>query len=297
MIEPSAIVRADSITATGARLTTFEVVMHRFVLAEFNTHRVFSRNSASSRAIPVSKQIKKIDDNPAWPLEWPCEQPGMQGGVPLEGDDLALAQEFWEFAESSAMASVETYLKMVKQLHPDADADELKKHTLHKSLINRILEPFMWHTVIVTSTEWENFFRQRLSTLAQPEIRVPAEKIYEALMASEPTLLYDGDWHLPYIRKEDYDAADLESLKKISVARCARVSYLTQDGVRDLSEDLKLFDRLITADPPHYSPMEHVATPNHKNVTWLDGEPLALLGNFPGWSQLRHHGKQKKIQT
>jgi hypothetical protein len=291
MIEPSALIRADSIYPDGTRLTTMEVVMHRFVLAEFNTHRVFSRNSASSRAIPVSKQIKKISDNPAWPIKWTSEQPGMQGGIPLEGVDLDLAMEFWGFAQDAALASVESYLLILKEMYPNPE--ERKKHTLHKSLINRILEPYMWHTVIVTSTEWENFFKQRVSPLAQPEIEAPAEYMYEALQDSTPKILQPDEWHLPYIKDDDYTdsmnyADPLLTLIQVSAARCARVSYLTQDGIRDLSEDLKLFDRLVTADPPHYSPLEHVAMPNPENITWLDGEPLARLGNFPGWSQLRH---------
>lgn len=261
----SASVIADSINDED-RLTTIEATMHRFVLAEFNTHRVFSRNSASSRAIPVDKQIARVLGMTAYPVEFGTNQPGMQAGPPLTGTDLEAAQGVWWDAARAAVDSVR----------------KLQELGVHKQVANRLLEPFMWHTVIVTSTEWENFFHQRCSPLAQPEMRCAAELIQEAYNSSTPKFVGAGEWHTPYIQPDEQHL-DWEHKKRISAARCARVSYLTQDGERDHGEDLKLFARLVEADPPHASPLEHVATPFE-----FDHYRAPQLGNFDGWLQLRH---------
>lgn len=251
-----------------------QIECHRFVLAELNTHRVFSRNSASSRAIPVHKQLERIRNDPAYPIEWTSEQPGMQGGKHLEGDALIEAQLLWDKARLDAFELVEAYIDS----HPDPS------ERLHKSLLNRLLEPFMSHVVAISSTEWDNFFAQRCSPLAQPEIRVVAEAMRDALEANTPRWLDYGSWHLPYVNEEDILEADARGLdiRGISAARCARTSYLTQEGTRDLAADVTLFERLCNPGegPPHASPLEHVATP----------APVGTLppGNFRNWSQLRH---------
>lgn len=258
-MEPSARVILDSRSPLGHRLTTMEVVMHRFVLAEFNTHRVFSRNSASSRAIPFGKMLERARDA-AMPVVWPAEQPGMQGGEEIaEVDDAAYV---WAVAAAQARAA----------------ARELADLGVHKSICNRLLEPFLWHTVLVSSTEWDNFWKQRCSPLAQPEMRVAAEAMKAAYDASVPVEIEEG-WHLPLIQDDERDLS-LKQQMQISVARCARVSYLTHDGVRSIDKDLELFNRLATADPPHASPFEHVARPLSRYEH--------ALGNFVGWQQFRH---------
>jgi len=258
----------DSVSQRGARLTTLEVTFHRFVLAEFNTHRVFSRNSASSRAIPATKNIERLlHAGPAFPVTWPAEQRGMQGGEELDADTRADAQAEWEAAMHDAIYHARKLLSL----------------GVHKSVTNRLLEPFLNHTAIVSSTEWDNFFKQRCSPLAQPEIRVAAESMRDALNASTPVLVEYGSWHLPYVEEGDLTAclAQFVDPRHVSAARCARVSYLTQDGRRDVLEDEKLYQRLATADPIHSSPFEHVATPLVDDKT--------VLGNFDGWAQLRHY--------
>lgn len=258
----------DSISPEGQRLTTMETTFHRFVLAEYNTHRVFSRNSASSRAIPVEKQLQRLIDDPATPLEWPCEQAGMSGGAELIGQDLEDALSLWTEAFDSIYALVNNYIID----HPD------KSTRLHKSVINRLLEPFMWHTVITTSTNWDNFFGLRCHPDAQPEIRIPAEMMLDAYNESTPTLVNYGKWHTPYI----IDGEEMPSKAKleVSAARCARVSSLTHDGVRDFYKDLDLYYKLTSADPRHDSPLEHPATPAFPDDV--------VRGNFTGWHQLRH---------
>lgn len=265
-----------------------KVRFHRFVLAEFNTHRVFSRNSASSRAIPLEKQLAKLAEGPSFPISWPVEQAGMQGGSELMGDDLKAAQELVERVYENTIREIVYYKDTLESLH--GDEKTAKQHRLHKSVINRLIEPFMEHEVIVTATEWQNFFDQRCSPLAQPEIRVAAEDMRAALSNSTPRIVKYGEWHLPLIHAQDLDFVEEFSRESgydfwlvaaaISVARCARVSYLTHEGVRDQTKDLELFNNLISANPPHWSPLEHVATP----AELLDRP----LGNFTGWEQLRH---------
>jgi thymidylate synthase ThyX len=259
--EPRATVVLDSVAPDGARLTTVEVTLHRFVLAELNTHRVMSRNSASSRAIPTAKQIRRLVEDPALPAEFGTNQRGMQAAEPLAGEAHDAALAVWLEARDHAVEAAERLFEL----------------GVHKQVVNRLLEPFMWHTVIVSATDWDGFWTQRCSPLAQPEIRLAAEAMRAAYDASTPTPLTPGEWHTPYVRPDE-DHLDLETRKRISAARCARVSYLTHDGRRDVAADEELFERLVTADPPHWSPLEHVATP-------ADGE---VPGNLRGWAQLRH---------
>ncbi len=304
---PTARIIADSISPEGVRLVTMEVRMHRFVLAEFNTHRVFSRNSASSRAIPVSKQIDRIHEDLAYPLEWPAEQKGMQGGEPLSDKAAYEAETVWLGASQDAR----NHAMRMQRLGPNAD------EPLHKSVINRVLEPYMHHTVVVTSTAWENFFALRTDKDAQPEIRLAATTMQAAYRDHKPKPLQGGEWHLPYVESEDYKAASgmvglgesmYPLLAKVSSARCARTSYLTQDGKRDLTEDLGLYDRLVTerveaGKPVHWSPLEHVATPWPGNrqaqyprmafqtldggLTGVETQHLPRVGNLLGWRSLR----------
>lgn len=270
--EPHATVVLDSISQQGVRLTTIEVTLHRFVLAELNTHRVFSRNSASSRAIPTAKQLARVLEDPAVPVEFGANQRGMQAGEPLQDAEHKVALDHWLSARDAAVAA----------------ARRLVDLGVHKQVVNRLLEPFMWHTVIVTSTEWDGFWQQRCSPLAQPEIRLAAEAMRTAFLASTPQTVAQGDWHTPYVRADE-GFLPPDTRKRISAARCARVSYLTHEGHSDIAADETLYERLVSADPPHWSPLEHVATPL--------GSGQAQTGNLLGWSQLRHaitdHGAEQ----
>jgi|SRR5579872_723817 len=255
----SARVLLDSVSPRGVRLTTMEVVFPRFVLAEFNTHRVFSRNSASSRAIPTAKLVERVVEDPVIPVEWGRNQRGMSASEELSGDEKRQALRSWLAARDAAVA----------------EARRLAELKVHKQVLNRILEPFLWHTVIVTTTEWENFFALRCAPNAQPEIRRAALLMRQALEESTPRAIGIGEWHLPLVQDDERDG-DVERLKAISVARCARVSYLTHDGRRDQQKDLELYARL-SADR-HLSPFEHVATP---------ADDVDFHANFRGWIQMR----------
>ena len=278
----SAKVIADSVSEAGDRLTTLEVTFPRMVLAEFNTHRVFSRNSASSRAIPFHKQLDKVLDDPFIPIHWGANQSGMQAHEEISVDKQSMAVFDWLKARDNAVDQ----------------AKELDAIGVHKQIINRLLEPFMWQTVLVTATEWSNFYALRANPDAQPEIRRAAELMKEAHNASEPKLLKNGEWHLPLIQDDELDWAkeNPEEAIKVSVGRCARVSYLTHDGVRDHDKDIELFDRLVSGG--HMSPSEHAATPYGEFETRHVANDYGLTadvyefvskwsGNFHGWQQYR----------
>lgn len=253
----SAKVLADSVTEMGARLTTFELTFPRVILAEWNTHRMISRNAASSRAIPTEKLIQRVIDDPFIP-EFRENQKGMQAGESLEEEDAEVAKLKWLDARDYAVQQAKSFHKL----------------NIHKQYVNRLLEPWMWCTVIASATEWANLFALRCNPQAEPSFQKIAGMALAEYRKSEPVLLVDDDWHLPLVdRAEICEAIDF---RKVSVGRCARVSYLTHDGKRDLYADIELHDRLASSG--HWSPFEHVARPAMRTEK---------SGNFIGWHQYR----------
>ena len=237
----------DSVGPNGARATTFELTMPRIVLAEFNTHRMFSRNAASSRAIPVEKLLKRIEEDPMLPVFWGKNQSGMQAAEELTGDARENAEEIWLGARD---ASIQTARLLAS---PSVN--------LHKQISNRIVEPWMFTTVVCTATEWDNAWGLRVDPAAQPEFEKVMHKAYDLYKNNDPRFLKSGDWHLPYVMGNDLGALleaghTEDDLCLISTGRCARVSYLTHDGVRDPKADVALpKGRLIPSG--HMSPLEH----------------------------------------
>jgi 5-methylcytosine-specific restriction endonuclease McrA len=253
-------VAVKSVEYVGIRETydiEVEGPYHNFVANGFIVHN--SRNSASSRAIPTPKLIERVLKDPAVPLEWGKNKAGMSASDVLSADHAQEAERVWLSARDAAVGHAQRLL----DLH------------VHKQELNRLLEPFLWHTVIVSATEWQNFFELRCAPNAQPEIRAAALLMLEAMNASVPQALDYGEWHTPLLQPDEKDL-DPEIARRISAARCARVSYLTHEGLREVERDLELYDRL-RADR-HLSPFEHVATPAP------DG---AFHGNFRGWVQFR----------
>ena len=255
----------DSVSAlTGIRLTTLQLQYPRFIHAEVMTHRVFSRNASSSRAIPVAKVIEQVRNDPAMPIHWGKNQPGMQANVELDKSEMVAAKLKWYEA--------------AKQASDIAQA--MQELGLHKQVANRILEPFQYMHVIVTATEWENFFNLRAHPDAQPEIHELAIQMQKAMRQNKPRHLEDGEWHLPYVRWTERTRQPIDLCLKVSAARCARVSYLTHDGkVPDVDKDVELYDRLVGSQPLHASPIEHQATPLLDANHWSN--------NFRGWLQNR----------
>lgn len=265
----------DSISQSQKRIVTLQIKFHRFILPEFNTHRVFSRNFSSSRAIPTKKLLEQVINDPAYPVEWGKNQPGMQAKELLPPIHAEAARVTWQNAAKAA-----------------ADyAEQLSLHGAHKQIVNRVIEPFLWATGIVTATEWANWFDLRDHEDAQPEIRHLARLMKEAIDKSTPRVLERNQWHLPYVLQDERNdsyfakADDKWLLMKISAARCCRVSYLKHDGqAPSIKDDIALFDRLAGAVPIHASPLEHQATPDAVTPYLFPH----LHGNFRGWIQFRH---------
>lgn len=302
MIEAKVI--CDSVSPAGKRLTTFKLRYPKFIHGEFMTHRVVSRNASSSRAIPTAKLIEEVrsDALRAAPVFWGKNQAGMQAAEEL--DDVAphfhkmMAQECWKRATFAAVRY----------------AEDLVAEGAHKQIVNRLLEPFSHINVVATATEWDNFFGLRLDAGAQPEMRALAIAMWEARRASIPNPIQSGQWHLPFfnyeIALEGFTGEDLVSrMIKISVARCARVSYESfETGRRStVEEDMKLYDRLAASG--HWSPFEHAATPDDtvgpydvlvhepteedrrerklKTIITCRWARPELHGNLSGWVQFR----------
>lgn len=259
---------ADSITHYDKRITTMVLTYPRMVHAEFMTHRMFSRNAASSRAIPIKKMIEKVETDPAMPVYWGKNQPGMQAAEELQGQEREDARQQWLSARDAAV----TFAKSLSELG------------VHKQIANRVLEPFMNITVIVTATEWANFYFQRRHKAAQPEIQALANAMWDAQQASTPAVIYADEWHLPYMTEFEKRTLKVWTLAQCASARCARVSYLNHDGsTPSIEKDLELFAKLTErtdpSDPGHWSPLEHPATP--------EGTKNFASGNFIGWKQFR----------
>lgn len=263
---------ADSISPDDVRITTFQLKFHRFILPEFNTHRSFSRNFSSSRAIPVAKMIDQVSNDPATPVYWGKNQPGMQAQEEVGNLEQDAAKKVWISASEQAVIL----------------AKRLVDVGVHKQTVNRLLEPFQWVHGVVTATEWDNFFELRAHPDAQPEIQALAYMMQEKMGESTPRKVGYMSWHLPYIQPHEFAdyGDDIEILRKVSAARCCRVSYMKHDGTHaDISEDLALCDRLIGSRPLHASPFEHQATPDMVDRHgWVSTQ---LHGNFKGWVQNR----------
>lgn len=245
-------------------IITLQLRYPRFIHSELMTHRDFSRNASSSRAIPTPKMIEQVRNDPAMPVHWGKNQPGMQAFEEVHPADIAIARQLWLQGAQEA-----------------ADlAEDMNQLGLHKQVINRILEPFQMISVIVTATEWDNFFDLRRHKDADPTIKALADAMWDAIQGSTPRVLEDFEWHLPYVTDDERAAFDWAVLVKVSAARCARVSYLTHDGENpSIEKDLALYERLVGSRPLHASPIEHQALPSEKETDrW---------GNFNGWIQNR----------
>jgi thymidylate synthase ThyX len=277
----SAQIIADSISpedklfnTPAKRIITLQLRYPKFIHGEFMTHRVFSRNASSSRAIPFEKMVEDVECDMAMPVYWGSNKPGMQAGEEISEEDEA--EDIWREAFYDASWR----------------AQDLAKMGIHKQIVNRLIEPFCHINTLVTSTEWDNFFELRDHPDAQPEIRVLAQEMKKAIATSKPKQLYYGEWHLPYVQRMDMALynIDVEKLIKISVARCARVSYLTHDQKEpNVEDDIKLYDRLVGAKPIHASPAEHQARPRE-----ISKDSYELCGNLKGWVQYRKLLEQDK---
>jgi hypothetical protein len=288
---------ADSISTDGTRMTTMEIEYPRFILAELNTHRMLSKNSASSRAIPVAAMHQHIQENTAAPVYWGKNQAGMKAREELTGSDKSFAAYLWTKARDAA-------IDFARQLNDLGS---------HKQITNRVTEPWMIMKTVISGTEWGNFFWLRKNTPdyadAQPEIAELAQKMSDAYDASVPQALYPGEWHVPYVTTyrsiingellySDGKGDDItaEEARIISASCCAQVSYRKNDD--SYEKALRIYQQLIEASRAHASPVEHQATPIDNNqdtsrwekfdgVTHQDREGQLWSGNLRGWIQFR----------
>ena len=222
--------------------------------------------------------IAWVKDDPFLPVEWGQNQKGMQAGAPLSIEDAAKAELIWLEARDDAIKHTERLLEL----------------GVHKQISNRILEPWHHIAVVLTATQFANWFGLRVHAAAQPEIRVLASKMLECYKESTPEALTPGEWHLPFVREHEYEWHSIPQLLKASVARCARVSYMNHDGTSpSIEKDIALHDMLAVSTPLHASPCEHQATP------LADGESAAQFsGNFgKGWKQYRKTLPNECIET
>ena len=288
----SAKVIKDSISPDGVRITTLELEYPRIIHSELMTHRVFSRNSASSRAIPVSKVIELVESNPAMPVHWGKNQAGMQAKEELDDLKKEAVRQLWLEAAKQAVS--------IAKVMADIGG--------HKQVVNRILEPFQHMKVVVTSTEWANWDWLRDHPDADPTIHALAKEMKRVRNESTPEELFYGEWHLPYVNSErskvyaerNYfdehgEPITLEQARMISASCCAQTSYRKQDGSLEKAEDI--FKKLVESEPCHASPVEHQATPAERSDTRLEmfeegvthrcKDYWTWSGNFRGWIQFR----------
>jgi hypothetical protein len=251
---------ADSI-CEGSRLTTMQITHWTVLQAELNTHCAFAKNASSSRAIPLNMAIERVENEPFLPIFWGKNRKGMSPIEEIENKEEAIA--LWLEARDFIVDTVK----------------KLEALGLHKQVPSRLLAPFSWITVAITGDGdgWSNFFNQRCHKDAQQEFQHVAYLTQREYFESTPEVLKPGEWHLPYVQKEEKIQHGLNNLIQLSVARTARTSYLTQEGIRDNEKDFELFVRLAGMNPMHLSPTEQVceATPGIKS------------GKYTGWTAYR----------
>lgn len=264
----------DSI-CNGVRITTFELEYPRFIHAEFMTHRMISKNCASSRAIPVETMHRHIMDNTAMPVFWGRNQAGMQAAEELDANEIERARTSWLNGRDMAIQTARILLAK----------------GLHKQISNRVTEAFQMMKTVATATEWQNLLYLRDHPDAQPEFRELAKLIKQALDESIPYKLKPGGWHMPYVN----DSMHLEDALKVSTSCCAQVSYRKSDD--SLEKAMAIYDRLVSGEGPmHASPLEHQAMAMDNSfpenvwdagVTHIRKDKTKWSANFKGWIQHR----------
>lgn len=291
-------VLSHSISDVGVELITWTVECPRFIWAEMLTHGRLGKNASSSRAIPNKRLTQDILDNTAMPVYWGSNKSGMQAGEeidnpvqdPITGEMLP-REEAWKRAASYGVAWARAF----------------HEAGYHKQLSNRLCENLGHIRAVISATEVDNFFNLRCHPDAQPEINKLACMMRRTMRNSVPKALAVGEWHLPYVSKEDKEAlakrvvahpstqglsvtaiAEVANglARLVSAARCARVSYKTFHGnTSTLEEDLKLCRQLALSVPGHWSPFQHQGTPDVLvNGKWEHPE---LFGNFVGMKRSR----------
>lgn len=260
----SAKVILHSVSPEGYEIATVALTCHRFIAPEVGTHREISKSASSSRAIPIDRMLRMVLEDPAIPVHWGKAQKGM-------GALEEIAPSLHESVLADWLEARDCMVRIARRMAAKG---------LAKEVCNRLLEPFGWITYILTSTSWANLLSLRRHPTAQPEFQEAVGCLLTALNESRtPQLLQPGQWHLPFTTPEELAEYGLDTTRKCSAARCARASYLRHDGTTpDVTQDLGLHDRLVSAVPPHMNPAEHQATPTEDRTLW---------GNLKHWGSYR----------
>ena len=304
------VIAKSASSVNGGTVTTFSLEYPRFIHSEFMTHRLFSRNAASSRAIPVEKVIEQVEDNPAIPIHWGKNQKGMQAKE--ECTELVYQKYYSELDGYDGYWTPREWAWRFCAKESCKRAKEFSESGYHKQVVNRILEPYQFIKVVVTATSFDNFFWLRCHSDAQPEIRELADCMYKAYQQTEAAVLSPGVWHVPYVDytsvlgytipiNGDYENGRIDltlaEALKVSASCCAQVSFRSLDT--SLEKALRIYDRLVESKPVHSSPLEHQCTPIvnpefkstediwEDGVTHMDVDYNFWSGNFKGWIQHR----------
>lgn len=305
---------ADSISEEGIRLVTLHARYPRIIHGEVMTHRVFSRNARSSRAVPVNTMLQEVRNDPFIPWHWGKNQKGMQASeecneyirLPVFSSNAQNPYEYdgYDIWSRDTMEFEREYAWNKACDSAIEVAEALMNAGYHKQIANRLLEPFSYIDTLITSTSWANFFHLRDHEDAEPHFHDLASLIKEKINESIPKLLKNGEWHLPFFDKERDNQAIgdflrdgsrrvilndemIEAQRKVSVARCARISYAPFDGNASIEKEMQRYDLLVGSESLHASPTEHQATPDRRYRGEYDWNNLNLHGNFEGWIQYR----------
>lgn len=316
------ILASASPVAEAPNIYTIRLRYPRIIHGEIMTHRVFSRNARSSRAVPVRTMLLETTTIPFIPWHWGANQKGMQASeecnetvwiqsalMPLDGYAYGHSSDWdGEITEKTGVLREDAWL--IARDRAVQSAEAFMDAGYHKQNVNRLLEPFSWIDTLITATDWENFLHLRDHKDAEPHLQDLARLVKQAIEECEVQQLAFGQWHLPYITQADVDVLLIESgrlageryasltgvddhvewLKIISAARCARISYKPFDGDASYEREIERYNSLVTSERIHASPLEHQAKPDRQDPDepntgkW---EYPMLHGNFTGWIQSR----------
>jgi len=260
---------------------------HNFVANGIVIHNCLSRNTASSRAIPIDVKCEQLLTNGAYPVYWGKNQSGMQAKEEIDEKNKQSALETWDSAK----------LLMIEH------AKRLQSLGVHKQITNRLLEPFETVKTLVTATSFDNFFNLRCHADAQPEIKALADMMYAEYKKSKPMVIHYGEWHTPYVQRirdnltdtlhyyVDGVEVDKETAIKISCSCSAQVSYRKNDVTIEKVLIVKRNGNVFLSG--NSSAFEHNATPiviekSLQGVTHFDINDVPYSGNFANWVQYRH---------
>lgn len=301
----------SSVTEGGTRIDTFILEYPRAIHSQLLTHRVFSKNSSSTRAVPIPKVIEQIEQDPA-KFIWTHNQSGMQGSVVTDPTLIDMANT----SHNTLFDVVKQFAELMNRKPEDGGLG------LHKQNVGRYLEPFQNIRVCLTSTEWENWDWLRIDPDAQPEIRELATKIKEARDSTVSLFLLPGEWHVPFVDRKpingrmtywvESEEVSLTEAINISMSCCAQTSYRKLDVTKEKAEDM--IPKLFGGRKVHASPSEHQATPMdvvkdpfdpdswQKGITHVDRKGNLWSGNFRHWIQNRqlipnHDSSKRGIST